>query len=52
MRSLSDKLLIEAYEKAIELNLDADFIVMLMEEIKGRYLNVNIICENSRIVNN
>lgn len=42
MRNLSDKLLIEAYEKAIELNLDEDFIIMLLNEMKERYLQVKI----------
>lgn len=42
MGNLSDQLLIEAYEKAIELDLDADFISILVNEIKGRYLNVTL----------
>lgn len=38
MKCLSDALLIEAYEKAIELNLNDDFIQIIKEEINKRAL--------------
>lgn len=40
MKNLSDQLLIEAYEKAVELNLDSDFISILLDEMNERYLNI------------
>jgi len=39
MDCLSDALLQEAYEKAIELNLNHDFIQMIEEELNKRSLN-------------
>lgn len=36
MECLSDSLLQEAYEKAIELNLSYDFIQMIKEELDRR----------------
>ena len=36
--SLSDKELFDSYEKAIELNLDKEFIQLLEQEIKDRNL--------------
>ncbi|MEI3613310.1 sporulation histidine kinase inhibitor Sda [Pseudogracilibacillus sp. SO30301A] len=36
MECLSDSLLLEAYQKAIELNLNKDFIKMIKEEIERR----------------
>lgn len=36
MECLSDSLLLEAYQKAIELNLNKDFIQMIEEEIERR----------------
>ena len=36
MDYLSDSLLVEAYEKAVELNLDHDFIHMIEEELTKR----------------
>ena len=39
MDCLSDALLIEAYEKAIELNLNHDFIQMIEEELNNRAIN-------------
>lgn len=39
MDCLSDALLIEAYEKAIELNLNHDFIQMIEEELNKRAIN-------------
>jgi hypothetical protein len=36
MDYLSDSLLMEAYEKAVELNLDFDFIHLIQEEINKR----------------
>lgn len=40
MDYLSDALLVEAYEKAIELNLHADFILMIEEEMNRRGIKV------------
>jgi len=37
-RSLSDALLLEAYEQAIKLSLDGDFIKLLKREIIRRNL--------------
>lgn len=39
MENLSDALLIEAYQKAIELNLTKDFIQLIKMEIDRRQLN-------------
>jgi len=39
MENLSDALLIEAYQKAIELNLTEDFIKLIKMEIDRRQLN-------------
>ena len=39
MECLSDSLLIEAYEKALELELNKDFIEMIEKEIDNRSLN-------------
>jgi len=36
MEYLSDKLLLEAYKKAIELNLNDDFILLIEKEINRR----------------
>ncbi|MFD2704107.1 MULTISPECIES: sporulation histidine kinase inhibitor Sda [Salibacterium] len=38
MKQLSDELLIEAYEKALRLQLNDDFILVLEQEIKNRSL--------------
>ncbi|WP_100372212.1 sporulation histidine kinase inhibitor Sda [Bacillus sp. FJAT-45037] len=38
MRNLSDELLIETYYKAIELDLNADFIELIQLEIRRRSL--------------
>lgn len=42
MDYLSDALLVEAYEKAIELNLHADFIFMIEEELNRRGIQLHI----------
>jgi developmental checkpoint coupling sporulation initiation to replication initiation len=42
MDYLSDSLLIEAYEKAVELNLDFDFIHMIQEEMNKRTIDEEI----------
>ena len=42
MKELSDKLLIEAYYKAIELNLSKEFILLIESEIKSRSLTDRI----------
>lgn len=36
MNCLSNELLIQAYEKAIELQLDVEFQLLLMDELKRR----------------
>lgn len=41
MRDLSNQLLIEAYDKAIELNLQKDFIQLIEREMKKRNLQSN-----------
>ncbi|MFJ7684293.1 sporulation histidine kinase inhibitor Sda [Peribacillus butanolivorans] len=38
MKKLNDQLLIESYLKAIELDLDKNFILVLEEELKRRGL--------------
>ncbi|MFC3041600.1 sporulation histidine kinase inhibitor Sda [Virgibacillus xinjiangensis] len=38
MQHLSDELLIHAYEKALSMNLDGDFISLLEEELERRQL--------------
>ncbi|MFZ4451949.1 sporulation histidine kinase inhibitor Sda [Salibacterium aidingense] len=38
MNQLSDELLIEAYEKALRLQLNEDFISLIEEELKHRSL--------------
>ncbi|WP_155837033.1 sporulation histidine kinase inhibitor Sda [Aneurinibacillus terranovensis] len=38
MELLSDNALLEAYFKALQLNLETDFIVLLRDEIKRRNL--------------
>ncbi|WP_017755864.1 sporulation histidine kinase inhibitor Sda [Calidifontibacillus oryziterrae] len=42
MRTLSDELLIESFYKAIELNLNPDFIQLIQTEIDRRHLNNKI----------
>ncbi|KKK33122.1 sporulation protein [Mesobacillus campisalis] len=42
MRKLSDELLIESYYKAVELNLNTDFIRLIETEIKRRSLSHKI----------
>ncbi|WP_138416088.1 sporulation histidine kinase inhibitor Sda [Aquibacillus sediminis] len=39
LRYLSDELLIVAYHKSIELNLETDFIMMLVRELKYREID-------------
>jgi len=39
MKRLSDELLLETYRKALELNLSPEFIQLIEEEIKRRFLN-------------
>ena len=41
MKSLSDELLIEAYEKAVELRLDEEFQFLLKKELLRRKIDVN-----------
>ncbi|MDN3233356.1 sporulation histidine kinase inhibitor Sda [Priestia megaterium] len=40
MKKIIDQLLIESYFKAIELDLDKDFILVLEEELKRRGLSL------------
>ncbi|WP_373274924.1 sporulation histidine kinase inhibitor Sda [Priestia aryabhattai] len=40
MKKITDQLLIESYFKAIELDLDKDFILVLEEELKRRGLSL------------
>ncbi|PES93501.1 sporulation histidine kinase inhibitor Sda [Priestia megaterium] len=40
MKKITDQLLIESYFKAIELDLDKDFILILEEELKRRGLSL------------
>ncbi|HLS66417.1 MAG TPA: sporulation histidine kinase inhibitor Sda [Pseudogracilibacillus sp.] len=42
MDCLSDALLIEAYEKAMELNLQEDFILMIEEEMNRRGIQLHM----------
>ena len=42
MKKITDQLLIESYFKAIELDLDKDFILVLEEELKRRGLSLII----------
>lgn len=42
MRTLSDELLLESFYKAIELNLNPDFIQLIQTEINRRSLNNKI----------
>ncbi len=46
MGSLTDDLLIECYQKAIELNLNEDFIRLIEQEIYNRSLAHDIILSN------
>lgn len=41
MKSLSNELLIEAYEKAVELRLDEEFQFLLKKELLRRKIDVN-----------
>jgi developmental checkpoint coupling sporulation initiation to replication initiation len=40
MKKITDQLLIKSYFKAIELDLDKDFILVLEEELKRRGLSL------------
>ncbi|QQK75789.1 sporulation histidine kinase inhibitor Sda [Salicibibacter cibarius] len=40
MRNLSDEMLIEAYERALKLNLNDDFIAIIQSEMERRALTV------------
>ncbi|WP_425433658.1 sporulation histidine kinase inhibitor Sda [Natribacillus halophilus] len=40
MRNLSDEMLIEAYERALSLNLSDDFIAVIQSEMERRALTV------------
>ncbi|MFC5988785.1 sporulation histidine kinase inhibitor Sda [Marinicrinis lubricantis] len=40
MKLLSNEALVETYVKAVDLNLERDFIDLLFQEIKRRKLNV------------
>ncbi|WP_213526805.1 sporulation histidine kinase inhibitor Sda [Paenibacillus sp. J31TS4] len=49
MPFLSDDMLLETYDKAIELRLDSDFLDLLLEEIHRR--NLVLAGENDRVPN-
>lgn len=40
MAALTDELLLDSYQKAIELNLERDFIALLLAEIHKRNLEM------------
>jgi developmental checkpoint coupling sporulation initiation to replication initiation len=42
MRLLSDDMLLESYEKAQELNLSREFILLIEDEINRRQLNIHL----------
>jgi developmental checkpoint coupling sporulation initiation to replication initiation len=42
MRILSDQMLLDSYEKAIELKLSREFISLIEQEIDRRKLNVHL----------
>ncbi|WP_100373845.1 sporulation histidine kinase inhibitor Sda [Bacillus sp. FJAT-45037] len=39
MEQIQNDLLIEAYEKALDLELEAEFLLLLYQELKGRQLH-------------
>lgn len=41
MRMISNETLVDSYIKAIDLGLDAEFIELLLEEIRRRQLNID-----------
>ena len=41
MKKLTDNGLVEAYIAAIRLQLDHEFIMLLLDEIKGRKITIN-----------
>ncbi|WP_368652150.1 sporulation histidine kinase inhibitor Sda [Ornithinibacillus sp. 4-3] len=46
MDYLSDELLLESYQKALELNLNSDFLSLIEEEIDRRNLTSQIKCSH------
>jgi developmental checkpoint coupling sporulation initiation to replication initiation len=42
MRILSDEMLLESYEKSVELKLSKEFISLIEKEIDRRQLNVHL----------
>ncbi len=52
MKNLSDELLIDAYIKAIQLNLSEDFIQLIEQEIRRRALThkIPVLFEKSCLV--
>ncbi|MET1032469.1 sporulation histidine kinase inhibitor Sda [Domibacillus tundrae] len=40
MREQTDQFILEAYKKAIELNLESDFLLLLKEELERRNLTI------------
>ncbi|MBB6020804.1 developmental checkpoint coupling sporulation initiation to replication initiation [Paenibacillus sp. JGP012] len=42
MAMLSDEMLLDSYHKAIELDLERDFIALLLAEIHKRKLDTNV----------
>ncbi|TDF98905.1 sporulation histidine kinase inhibitor Sda [Paenibacillus piri] len=49
MRLMSDEVLIESYFKAQELKLEAEFIKLLLDEIKRRKLNLEYYRNNAQV---
>lgn len=41
MKEQTDQFILEAYEKAVELNLEHDFLRLLEEELKRRNLTIH-----------
>ncbi|SFB10185.1 developmental checkpoint coupling sporulation initiation to replication initiation [Lentibacillus halodurans] len=41
MENISDELLIEIYQKAIELNLNYEFVIILRHELSRRSLKIH-----------
>ncbi len=49
MQYLSNSLLIEVYQKALEADLDLAFLELLVEEIKKREISIELL-EESKII--
>ncbi|WP_248927799.1 sporulation histidine kinase inhibitor Sda [Paenibacillus hamazuiensis] len=49
MRMISNEVLIDSYYKALDLQLDKEFVELLLEEIKRRQLNVEFYPGNAQV---